>query len=132
RREIGGVRGIFLCLEGLDGTGKSTQVQLLAQWLAERSIDPVVCRDPGCTAAGERLRQILLDPATQMGMTCEMLLYMACRAQMVEEVIVPALTAGKAVLADRFSMSTIVYQGYAGGLDSEKIRKVGEIAAAGL
>lgn len=120
--------GVFLCLEGLDGTGKSTQIQLLTQWLDRRGLPYVQCRDPGQTEIGEQLRRLLLDPQTSATMTCEMLLYMACRAQMVHDVIRPALDEGRIVVSDRFLTSTVVYQGYAGGLDPEKIRVVGAIA----
>lgn len=124
--------GVFLCLEGLDGTGKSTQVRLLAQWIEEHVGPCVLCRDPGQTAIGEKLRSILLDPETQVGMTCEMMLYMASRAQMVEEIILPSLKRGEIVLSDRFLLSTIVYQGHAGGLDPEQIRAVGQVATRGI
>lgn len=124
--------GAFLCLEGLDGTGKSTQIRLLTQWLDDHGFPYVQCRDPGHTTVGEQLRNILLDPQTCVCMTCEMLLYMAARAQMVHEVIRPALEAGKVVVCDRFLMSTIVYQGHGGGLEPEQIRLVGALATEGL
>ena len=93
---------MFFCLDGIDGSGKSTQVRLLADALAQRGYDVVVCRDPGSTALGERLREILLHHhGTPIHRRSEMLLYMAARAQHVEEVIRPALAGGKLVLSDR-------------------------------
>ncbi len=104
---------MFLSIDGCDGAGKTTQIQLLTEWLRQQAYDVVTCRDPGGTALGEKLREILLhshdlriDPRT------EMLLYMTCRAQLVEEIIRPALNAKKLVLTDRFLLSNVVYQGY--------------------
>lgn len=124
--------GIFLVLEGVDGSGKSTQVELLGRWLCAQGHHVVRCREPGSTVAGEEIRGVLLDVHSRLTVTCEMLLYMAARAQLVHEIVRPALAAGKTVLADRFLMSTIVYQGYASGLDVEAIRRVGLVATGGL
>jgi dTMP kinase len=125
--------GLFLVLDGPDGGGKSTQAKLLSTWLAERGFDVVVCRDPGGTELGDRLRSILLERATvPMSMRAEMLLYMASRAQLVEQVIKPALEAAKIVISDRYLLANIVYQGTAGGLLEEEIAMVGMIATAGL
>lgn len=124
--------GTFLSLDGLDGTGKSTQLRLLTEWL-ERRGDPVTCcRDPGGTAAGDEIRRLLLDPSSTIGPVSEMLLYMASRAQLVDEVIGPALARGEVVLCDRFLLSTIVYQGHAAGLDPQMIREVGAVATRGV
>jgi dTMP kinase len=93
----------------------------------------VACRDPGGTDLGNRLRAILLDrSSTEIGLRAEMLLYMASRAQMVDEVIRPALKEGAVVVSDRFLLSNVVYQGYAGGLDPEEIWSVGRSATGGL
>jgi dTMP kinase len=125
--------GLFLVLDGPDGGGKSTQARRLIEWLKGRGFDVVACRDPGGTALGDRLRAILLDRETvPLAMRSEMLLYMASRAQLVEEVIKPALSAGKIVISDRYLLANIVYQGTAGGLLEEEIAMVGMIATAGL
>jgi dTMP kinase len=121
---------MFFSFDGIDGTGKSTQLQLFCESLRAHGCDVVTCRDPGSTQLGELIREILLatGPTTQIGRRSEMLLYMAARAQMVDEVIRPALAAGSVVVADRYLLANIVYQGHAGGLDHEHIRQVGEIA----
>jgi dTMP kinase len=125
--------GFFLVLDGPDGGGKTTQAARLVDWLRERGLDVVTCRDPGGTALGNRLRAILLDrDSVAISLRAEMLLYMASRAQMVEEVIRPALEAGRVVISDRFLLATIVYQGYAGGLAAADIAQVGQVATGGL
>lgn len=128
---------MFFVFEGLDGAGKSTQIDLLVKLLRETTGNGsgrqvVTCRDPGSTPSGEAIRALLLDPASKIGMKAEMLLYMAARAQLVEEIIRPALEAGNIVVSDRFLLSNIVYQGYAGGLSPEEIREIGLTATAGL
>jgi dTMP kinase len=125
---------LFFSFDGIDGVGKSTQLQLFCRWLEEQGESPVVCRDPGSTALGERVREILLnsDHSTSIGPRSEMLLYMAARAQLVDEVIRPALAAGRTVVSDRFLLANIVYQGYAGGMDVAEIRAVGEVAVHGI
>jgi len=122
----------FVVLEGIDGSGKSSQVGLLADWLRSRGRDVVTCRDPGATAAGDAVRDILLHRREiDLAPTTEMLLYMAARAQLVAEVIAPALARGAWVVSDRFLVSNVVYQGHGGGLPPESIRRVGEVATAG-
>src|SRR6188472_337076 len=118
---------MFFSFDGIDGTGKSTQVRLLDEALRGRGYDVVLCRDPGSTVLGERIREVLLtnDPATPIGRRSEMFLYMAARAQLVEEVILPALDSGKIVIADRFLLANVVYQGHAGGLSPAEIWEVG-------
>ena len=112
----------FIALEGPDGSGKTTQAARLVGWLRDQGQEVVACRDPGGTGLGDRLRSILLDRSElTISLRSEMLLYMASRAQLVEEVIQPALTAGKIVVSDRFLLSNVVYQGYAGGLDRTQI-----------
>lgn len=123
------MKSVFLSLEGVDGAGKTTQVARLADWLRHCGHSVLVVREPGGTVLGEELRRILLDIRSNVGMTAEMLMYMASRAQLVDERIKPALDAKAIVVADRFLLSTIVYQGYAGGLDVERIRQVGGMAA---
>lgn len=118
----------------MDGAGKSTQLSLLEDWLRSRGEKVTLCRDPGGTAVSEQIRQLLLSPpkGTEISFRTEMLLYMASRAQLVDDVIRPALDRGEVVLCDRFLLSTVVYQGHAGGLDPEMIWRVGTEAAGGL
>jgi dTMP kinase len=125
--------GFFLALEGPDGGGKTTQAQRLADWLRSQSLNVVQCRDPGGTELGNRLRHLLLDRhAISIGQRAEMLLYQAARAELVEQVITPSLTAGKVVICDRFLLSNIVYQGAALGLLEEEIAMVGMVATGGV
>jgi dTMP kinase len=121
---------MFFSFDGIDGVGKSTQVRLFCDALRNEGIDFVACRDPGSTSLGERIRDLLLakDEAATIGRDSEMLLYMAARAQLVDEVIRPALAAGKVVVSDRYVLANLVYQGHAGGLDIEAIRRVGDVA----
>jgi len=124
---------MFLSIDGGDGTGKSTQAELLRAWLRQQGRDVVACRDPGSTQLGEAVRGILLDRHDLAIHRCsEMLLYMAARSQMVEEVIRPALAQGKTVVSDRYLLANVVYQGYAGGLDVATLWEVGAIATGGL
>ena len=124
---------MFISFDGIDGVGKSTQMDLFCQWLASLGHQVVRCRDPGSTLLGEAIRRILLDDhETPISRTSEMLLYMAARAQMVDEIIRPALAEGKTVVADRYLLANVVYQGHAGGLDPESIWEVGRVATGGL
>lgn len=125
-------RGLFLSLDGLDGTGKSTQCRLLAEWLRARGLDVVRCADPGGTAVGDVVRGLLLEHRGEMSLACEALLFMASRAQLVAEIIRPALDAGKSVVSDRYQLANIVYQGHAGGLDPTALSNIGEFATGGL
>ena len=125
--------GIFLVLDGPDGGGKTTQAARLTAWLERAGSTVVTCRDPGGTALGERVREILLAHDTvPISLRTEMLLYMASRAQLVEEVIAPALAAGRVVVSDRYLLANIVYQGSAGGLLEEEIALVGMVATGGI
>jgi dTMP kinase len=113
--------------------GKSTQVQLFCDWLRDLGRDVVTCRDPGSTPLGESIRRLLLDRHDKpMGRRSEMLLYMAARAQLVEEVIRPALRAGRTVVSDRFLLANVAYQGHAGGLNPADIWSVGQVATDGV
>jgi dTMP kinase len=125
--------GRFISLDGVDGGGKSTQVQLLAEHLRRSGQTVSTFRDPGGTALGEALREILLHRSEiPLANTAEMLLYMASRAQLVSEFIQPTLALGHTVITDRFLLANVVYQGCAGGLSPEHIWSVGHIATAGI
>lgn len=120
--------GKFIVFDGPDGSGKSTQFSRLAE--SARAAGVAVCevREPGGTEISERIRAVLLDHyKTDMSLRCEMLLYMASRAQLVEEIIRPALQSGQLVLADRFVSSTYAYQGFAGGIPAEEIKAVARV-----
>jgi dTMP kinase len=124
--------GLFISLDGVDGAGKSTQCRLLAGWLREQGQSVVLCHDPGGTELGQELRDILLSHRGAMSLTCEALLFMASRAQLIAEMIRPALAAGQVVIADRFLLANVVYQGHAGGLDPEQLWNVGLFGTDGL
>lgn len=122
----------FIALDGPDGAGKSTQCRLLAEWLRGLGWAVAECTDPGGTALGAQLRNILLNHKGAMALRCEALLFMASRAQLIDEVIRPALAAGQVVVSDRFLLANVVYQGHAGGLDPARLWDVGLYAAGGL
>ena len=122
RRDRGGERGRFLVLDGIDGCGKSTQAERLVAALAERGDPPPLhLREPGSTAAGERIRALLLDPAVDLGPQVEALLFAAARRQMLDEIVRPALEAGRDVVCERFHPATYAYQGVAGEVDEEEL-----------
>ena len=124
---------MFFSIDGGDGTGKSTQIGLLAEWLRQQGHDVLTCRDPGSTPLGEAVRDILLDRHDlHIHRRSEMLLYMAARAQLVEELIRPTLQQGKTVLSDRYLLANVVYQGHGGGLDVATLWEVGRVATGGL
>jgi dTMP kinase len=125
-------RGRFIVLEGADGCGKSTQATLLVEWLRARSRDVLHVRDPGSTGVSEAVRRILLDPASgRLSVATETFLYMAARAQLVAEVIRPALDAGRVVVCERWTLSTEVYQGIAGGFGAGNVLRLGRLASGG-
>jgi dTMP kinase len=125
--------GQFLTFEGMDGSGKTTQLRLLAHTLRERGIQVTETVEPGGTEIGRQIRRTLLDPAnTAIHPRTELLLYFASRAQNVNEVIRPVLKAGGIVLCDRFTDSTLVYQGCGRGLDSAVVLDLDRIACQGL
>lgn len=127
------MRGHFITFEGVDGSGKTTQVRLLRQFLDQQGVEYVFTREPGGTDLGEQIRRILLDPAHRdMGVETEALLYAASRAQLTRQVIRPALDAGKTVLCDRFVDSSLCYQGFGGGLDLDFVRDLNHRATEGL
>ncbi len=124
---------MFFSFDGVDGVGKTTQLELFCQWLRERGNDVITCRDPGSTPLGESIRDILLEHSDiAIDARSEMLLYMASRAQLVDEVIRPALTKGQTVVSDRFLLANVVYQGHGGGLEVESLWQVGLVATASL
>ncbi len=125
--------GKFIVFEGPDGSGKSTQFRRLSALLAQQSVPFITVREPGGTVTGEAIRAALLDKKhTGMTVRCEMLLYMASRAELCETVILPALRRGQLVLADRFVSSTLAYQGAAGGLPAADIAAVARVATRGV
>ncbi len=127
------MKGTFITFEGIEGSGKSTQIALLANHLTSKGFHFVLTREPGGTPIGDQIRKILLDPANvNLDPTAELLLYAASRAQHLREVISPALEAGVTVLCDRFSDATLAYQGYGRGLDIETIRLLDTMVTAGM
>ena len=127
------MNGIFITFEGVEGSGKSTQIALTEEYLKSLGKDVLLIREPGGVKISETIRGMLLDVNNaEMTKECEVLLYMAARAQLVEEVLIPALKQGKVVLCDRFLDSTFVYQGFGHAMGLESIRRIGEFATQGL
>ena len=127
------MNSVFITMEGPDGAGKSTQIELLSQYLQTRGYDVVLTREPGGTDISEAIREVILKKEyTKMGHMTELLLYAAARAQLVEEVIKPALLSGKAVICDRFVDSSAVYQGLGRELGVDKVYGINEYALAGI
>lgn len=126
-------RGIFLSFEGIDGAGKSTQIRRLIARLRPSDREVVESVEPGGSRVSKRIREVLLDPATpELSPTTELLLYFAARAQNVDQVILPALDRGAIVVSDRFTDSTMAYQGVARGLGADPVRRLHEIACRGV
>jgi dTMP kinase len=126
-------RGFFITFEGLDGSGKSTQLKRLAAWMQKRGMKPVLTRQPGGTATGDRIRALLLDSRSgSLAPLAEMAMMFADRAQAIAEVIEPALAAGKIVLCDRFTDSTEAYQGGGRELGSEPVLEMHRVICGGL
>jgi len=124
--------GLFISFEGVEGAGKTTQIALLKSQLEHEGRRVFVTREPGGDPVGEAIRAVLLDAAQPVTPTAELLLFMASRAQMVERVLKPHLKAGEIVLCDRYTDSSVVYQGYARGLDLDSIRTLNAFATGGL
>lgn len=126
-------RGQFITFEGIDGSGKTTQFHMLGNWLRDRGKEVIETVEPGGTAIGRQIRKILLDPANAgIQPRAELLLYFASRAQNVDQVIQPGLDAGHLVLCDRFTDSTLVYQGAGRGIDTNIVLDLDRIACRGL
>lgn len=126
-------RGVFISFEGIDGSGKTTQLQLLKRKLIDQGRAVVEAQEPGGTRVGAEIRKLLLDAAnTDLRPLPELLLYFASRAQNIDEIILPALEAGKVVVADRFTDATVAYQGYGRGLGVETVRAVEQVACRGV
>ena len=126
------MKGVFITFEGSEGSGKSTQAALIYKYLQERNRPVLHIREPGGVKISEAIRRILLDVRNvRMTKECETLLYMAARAQLVEEVILPALKQGTVVLCDRFLDSTLAYQGYGNGVDINFIKEIGRLVTQG-
>lgn len=127
------MKGKFITFEGSEGSGKSTQIELAQQYLESKGKNVLFLREPGGVKISENIRNILLDTETKdMTDECETLLYMAARAQLVSEIIIPALNSGKVILCDRFLDSTVAYQGYGNGVNIEKIKNIGEFVTQGF
>ncbi len=124
---------MFITFEGPDGSGKTTQIRLLAEWLREQGCEVVLTREPGGTEIGDQIRAVLHDPYnTAMSARAEILLYSASRAQHVAQLIRPSLAADKIVISDRYYDSTLAYQGYGRGLDLKMLRAITAFATGGL
>jgi len=123
----------FITFEGIEGSGKTTQIQLLMDWLKARSDQVLLTREPGGTSIGEQIRAVLLNPInTEMTPEAEILLFSAARAQIVREVLRPRLEEGWIVICDRFADSTLAYQGYGHGLPLDDLLHITEFATGGL
>ena len=125
-------KGLFITFEGTDGCGKTTQIMLLQKFLQEKGFETLITREPGAKGLGEKIREILLNYEGNVSSTCESFLFLADRAQHIDCIIKPAIKAGKIVLCDRHTDSTVAYQGYGRMLDLERINYLNEIATGGL
>src|SRR5262249_55916661 len=122
----------FISLDGIDGTGKSTQCRLLIDWLNANGVPAIGCSDPGGTPIGEELRKILLTSRADISPRAEALLFMASRGELVAKVILPNREAGRVVISDRFVAANVVYQGHAQGLPTADLWSIGRFSAGGL
>ena len=126
------MRGKFITFEGADGSGKTTQIEKIKEYLENNGKECILTREPGGSDLGNKIREILLHYDGEVDDLCELLLYMADRAQHVKKIIIPALNEGKYVLCDRYIDSSVAYQGYARGLDIERIISLNNIATDNL
>jgi len=124
--------GLFIAFEGVEGSGKSTHVVLVAERLREAGVDPVVTREPGGTPAGEAIRDIVLGRDYALEPAAELFLMLAARSVFVRDVVRPALAAGRVVLADRYELSTFAYQGGGRGLPLDRVKEMNRLATGGL
>lgn len=124
-------KGLFITFEGADGCGKSTQMRLLAEYLEKQNKDVVITREPGGKGLGEKVREILLNYDGEVSDRCESFLFLADRAQNIDIIVNPSVDAGKIVLCDRHTDSTVAYQGYGRGLDIDKINMLNNLATNG-
>lgn len=125
-------KGLFITFEGADGCGKTTQLNLLAEFLRKKGLDVVITREPGSKGLGEKIREILLSYEGEVSSNCEAFLFLADRAQHIDLLVKPAIEAGKIVLCDRHTDSTIAYQGYGRGVDLERIKLLNFLATSGV
>ncbi len=124
---------MFIVFDGVDGAGKSTQLDMFVQWLRDQGHDVVTCKDPGSTELGEQIRKILLDKHdVPISMRAEMMLFTTARTQLIEQVVRPALEKRQIVVLDRYIFSTVVYQGYAGNLDPGELWTINLLATGSL
>ena len=125
-------QGYFITLEGPDGCGKTTQLEFLAAYIRSTGREVLTTREPGGVVAAEKIRKLLLDPKIKLAPRAETLLYLAARAEHIYEKIRPALNDGKVVICDRFTDSTLVYQGFVRGMDMEMLHQLSTLATDGL
>ncbi|MDG1874596.1 MAG: dTMP kinase [Mariniblastus sp.] len=124
---------MFFVFDGVDGAGKSTQLQMFVQWLSDRGHDVVTCKDPGSTELGERIRGVLLgDHEIPISMRAEMMLFTTARTQLIQQIVKPALNEKKTVVLDRYIFSTVVYQGHAGELNPDELWSINRVATEGI
>lgn len=125
-------KGLFITFEGADGCGKTTQMNLLKDYLVQNGYEVVLTREPGAKGLGEQLREILLNYDGKVADRCESFLFLADRAQNIETIVIPSIKQGKIVLCDRHIDSTVAYQGYGRGLDLDEINYLNNIATGGI
>ena len=125
-------KGVFITFEGADGCGKTTQINLLDEYLISKKIPSLLTREPGARGLGTKLREILLNYEGEIASTAESFLFLADRAQHIEKIIKPAIEEKKIILCDRHTDSTLAYQGYGRGLDIDRIKYLNDIATGGL
>lgn len=124
------MKGLFITFEGIDGCGKSTQLNLLAEYLKSKDLEVIITREPGAAGLGEKLREILLNYEGEVSSNCEAFLFLADRAQHIDTLVKPAIESGKIVLCDRHTDSTVAYQGYGRGVDLNQIKLLNKIATS--
>lgn len=125
-------KGLFITFEGADGCGKTTQLNLLADYLKQKGYDVVITRETGAKGLGEKIREIVLHYEGEISSNAEAFLFLADRAQNIDTIVKPAVEAGKIVLCDRHTDSTIAYQGYGRGIDLERLKMLNNLATSGF